>query len=202
MSLLIAATIVPTYGQPAEALLLWNWSYSGNGVSASGTFTTSDAPDDAGFYQIVKISGAENGAAITGLQPTGVAIQGNEPYAVDNLVRAVEPHLTAHGFAFSLANGNYANPFFNGSSYYEYLSVPPYVNGAGPERPVSFSAAVVPEPSALSLLLAGLAGLISLAPRFAPPEPVKSRPKVQANRAPEAGSDLRPRRRPNAGDRA
>ena len=73
---------------------------------------------------------------------------------------AVEPRLTAHGFGFSLPNGDYANPFYNGSNYYKYLSVPPYENGAGPERPVSFSAAIVPEPSAASLILAGLVGLI------------------------------------------
>jgi hypothetical protein len=160
MRLLIAAAVLLTQGQPAQALLLWNWSYTGAGVSASGTFTTNDAPDAAGFYQIVGITGADNGAAITGLQPTGTSIPGNAPYAVDNLVSAVEPRLTAHGFGFSLANGDYANPFNNGSNYYEYLSVPPYENGAGPEKPVSFSATIVPEPSAASLMLAGLIGLI------------------------------------------
>src|SRR6516164_4602 len=140
MRILIAAAIFLMHGQSAKALLLWNWSYSGAGISASGTFTTNDTPDGAGFYQIVGISGTDNGATITSLQPTGTAIPGNEPYAVDNLVSAVEPRLTTHGFGFSLANGNYANPFYNGSSYYEYLSVPPYVNGAGPEKPVSFAA--------------------------------------------------------------
>ena len=160
MRILIAAAIMLMHGQSAKALLFWNWSYSGAGVSASGTFTTNDAPDAAGFYQIVVITGTDNGAAITGLQPTGTPIPGNEPYAVDNLVSAIEPRLTAHGFGFSLANGDYANPFYNGSNYYEYLSVPPYQHGAGPERPVSFSAAIVPEPSAASLMLAGLVGLI------------------------------------------
>jgi hypothetical protein len=100
--LLIAAAILPILGQPAEALLLWNWSYSGAGVSASGTFTTNVAPDDAGFYQIIGITGPTTGVTITGLQPTGTAIPGNEPYAVDNLVSAVEPRLTTHGFGFSL----------------------------------------------------------------------------------------------------
>jgi hypothetical protein len=160
MRILIAAAILLMHGQSAKALLLWNWSYSGAGVSASGTFTTNDAPDAAGFYQIVGITGTDNGAAITRLQLTGTPIPGNEPYAVDNLVSAVEPRLTAHGFGFSLANGDYANPFYNGSNYYEYLSVPPYVNGAGPERQVSFSAAIVPEPRGASLMLAGLVGLI------------------------------------------
>jgi hypothetical protein len=159
--LLIAAATLFMSGQPAKAMLLWNWSYSGTGVSASGTFTTNDTPDGTGFYQIVGITGAENGVTITGLQPTGTAIPGNEPYAVDNLVSGAEPRLTVHGFGFSLANGDYSNPFYNGSNYFEYLSVPPYVQGAGPERPVTFSAAIVPEPSAASLLLAGLVGLVS-----------------------------------------
>jgi hypothetical protein len=146
MRILIAAAILLLHAHSAKALLLWNWSYSGAGVSASGTFTTNDAPDAAGFYQIVRITGTDNGAAIAALQPTGAPIPGNEPYAVDNLVSAVEPRLTVHGFGFSLANGDYANPFYNGSNYYEYLSVPPYKNGAGPERPVSFMATIVPEP--------------------------------------------------------
>jgi hypothetical protein len=151
----IVAVILLMHGVAARAALLWNWSYSGNGVPASGTFTTSDAPDGAGYSQVIRITGVENGVGITGLQPTGTTILGNEPYAVDNLVSAVEPHLTAHGFGFSLPNGNYANPFFKNASYYEYLSIPPYVNGAGPEKPVSFSAAIVPKPSAASLMLAG-----------------------------------------------
>ena len=67
MRLLIAVAVLLTAGQPAEALLLWNWSYSGAGVAASGTFTTNDTPDGAGFYRIVGITGADNGAAITGL---------------------------------------------------------------------------------------------------------------------------------------
>src|SRR5689334_1631747 len=143
MRILIAAAILLMHGQSAHALLLWNWSYSGTGVSASGTFTTNDAPDEAGFYQIVGITGTDDGVTITGLQSTGTAIPGNERYAVDNGVSAAEPHLTAHGFGFSLASGNYANPFYNGSSYYEYLSLAPYVKGAGRERRVSFSAAIV-----------------------------------------------------------
>jgi hypothetical protein len=43
--LMIAAAILLIHARPAEALLLWNWSYSGTRVSASGTFRTNDAPD-------------------------------------------------------------------------------------------------------------------------------------------------------------
>ena len=74
--LLIVAAILSIHGQTAKALLLWNWSYNGTGVSASGTFTTNDAPDSAGFYQIVGITGTDNGVAITGLQADGHADPG------------------------------------------------------------------------------------------------------------------------------
>src|SRR3954449_9652951 len=72
----------------ADASLLWNWSYSGPGISAQGVFTTVDTPDSLGFYLITGITGVRNGDAITGLQPVGTPIPGNEPFAVDNLVRA------------------------------------------------------------------------------------------------------------------
>ena len=71
MRILIAAAVLLMHAQSAKALLLWNWSYNGAGISASGTFTTSDVPDAAGCYQIVGITGTENGAAIAALQPTG-----------------------------------------------------------------------------------------------------------------------------------
>ena len=54
----------------------WKWSYQGEGVAASGTFATKDAPGADGFYEITEISGEVNGVAITGLQPPGTAIPG------------------------------------------------------------------------------------------------------------------------------
>jgi hypothetical protein len=60
-----------TVPQPAHASLLWNWSYTGGGIAASGTLTTVDDVDGAGFYQITGITGARNGEAIIGLEPTG-----------------------------------------------------------------------------------------------------------------------------------
>jgi hypothetical protein len=140
---LIMAAILLAQVRPADAALTWKWLYSGAGIFAAGTFTTSDNPNSEGFYQILGITGTDNGATITGLQPTGTAIPGNEPYAVDNLVRIASPQLTIHGFGFSLANGDYANPFHNGSDYYEYLSSSPYTTGAGVETPILFSASIV-----------------------------------------------------------
>ncbi len=107
LSLLIAMALT----LPAEALE-WRWSYSGEGVSASGAFTTKDAPNADGFYEITGIKGEMNGVAITGLQKPRTSIPGNDGYLVDNLVRTETPQLSLHGFGYALADGTYANPFY------------------------------------------------------------------------------------------
>jgi hypothetical protein len=144
--------------ESASASLMWDWNYSGAGVVASGTFTTNDAPDGAGFYLITSITGTRNGETITGLQPTGTPIPGNEPFAVDNLVSLNGPQLTHNGFGYAATRGNYANPFFadflNPARYLEFFSAPPFTS----ELPISFSATLtaVPEPEMYALLLLGL----------------------------------------------
>jgi hypothetical protein len=160
MLMLFIAAVLLAHVPLAQAALTWNWQYSGVGISAAGTFTTDDIPDANGFYRITGIAGSRNGAAIAGLQQTGTAVPGNEPFAVDNLVSTAAPQLTEHGFGFSLANGYFANPFHSGSGSSEYLSVPPYVKGAGPETQISFTASIVPEPGSGLLVLAGLGGLL------------------------------------------
>ncbi len=148
----------------ASASLIWDWSYSGAGIVAGGTFTTNDSPDGSGFYLITAITGTRNGQLITGLQPAGTAIPGNEPFAVDNLVRTYAPQLTVAGFGYSLADGNYANPFFDSflstPGYMEFLSAQPFTGGIGPgdsELPITFFADIaIPEPESHVLLLVGL----------------------------------------------
>src|SRR4051794_24708284 len=145
---------------------LWNWSYSGTGITASGTFTTGDTANAAGGFLITGITGTRNGILITGLQPAGTAIPGNEPFAVDNLVfDGPEPKLTVDGFGFATADGNFANPFYAdflpSPGYLEFLSTPPFTdNGQGArdsETPIHFSATPVPEPTPLSLIVGALA---------------------------------------------
>lgn len=149
---------------PANALI-WNWSYSGAGLTAGGTFTTVDTPDPSGFYLIAGIAGARNGAAIVGLQLTGTPIPGNEPFAVDNLVRLESPHLTVQGFGYAITGGTFSNPFFASflqpAEYLEFFSAPP---AASSELPILFSAspALVPQTATWALLLAGFGGLLIL----------------------------------------
>ncbi len=153
-----AALAALVFTAPAQAAT-WDWNYSAAGIAAAGTFTTSDAPDTDGFYTITAITGSRNGVAITGLEPAGSAIPGNDPYDVDNLVSIAGPQLTWNGFGYALADGGWANPFSDGSTAWEYLSVPPYPEGAGQEVAVVFSAAPVPEPATGVLALLGVAGL-------------------------------------------
>ena len=111
MKLALLLLIVAALALPAQALE-WRWSYSGEGVKASGAFTTTDKPDADGFYEITAIKGEMNGVAITGLQKPATSIPGNNGYPVDDLVRTETPQLSLHGFGYALADGTYANPFY------------------------------------------------------------------------------------------
>ena len=74
--LIVLGVMIAGTTELADASLLWNWSYSGPGISAQGTFTTVDTPDGLGFYLITGITGVRNGETITGLQTVGTAIPG------------------------------------------------------------------------------------------------------------------------------
>jgi hypothetical protein len=141
LSLLIGAMLV---AQSAEALE-WRWSYQGEGVAASGAFTTKDTPNADGFFEITGIKGEANGVAITALQPPGTSIPGNDGYPVDDLVRVEGPQLTLHGFGYALADGTYANPFYGAHfakpDYYAFFSDP--ANHKTSEPAVTFTATIL-----------------------------------------------------------
>jgi hypothetical protein len=128
---------------PGQASLLWNWSYTGAGIAASGTFTTDDAPDSGGYYHITGITGSRNGVAITSLEPTGKAIPGNAGFPVDNLITA-SGWLTSHGAGFATADGNYANLFYaDFSTPPRFLEVFTQPTSTGlSELPIEFGAAI------------------------------------------------------------
>jgi hypothetical protein len=142
LSFLIAATLFAERAQASE----WRWSYQGEGVTASGALTTKDAPDAEGFYEITGIKGEMNGVAITGLQPAGTSIPGNDGYPVDGLVRVEAPQLSLHGFGYALADGTYANPFYGDHfvppGVYAFFSDP--ANRKTSEPLVKFTATMVP----------------------------------------------------------
>ena len=171
---LISIALAGFAALPAHASIVWDWSYSGSGITANGTFTTVDTPNAAGGFLITAITGTRNAETITGLQPTGTPIPGNEPFAVDNLVFAGPgPQLTSHGFGFSTSGGNYSNPFYADflpvPGYLEFFSKPPFTTGTpGPEDselPVQFSAVIVmtPEPATYVSVFGGLALVMLIA---------------------------------------
>jgi hypothetical protein len=139
--LLVGAALIARSAQALE----WRWSYQGEGVAASGGFTTKDTPNADGFYEITVITGQANGVAISGLQTAGTSVPGNDGYPVDNLVRAETPRLTEKGFGYALANGTYANPFYGAHfakpDYYAFFSNP--ANRETSEPSVAFVATVV-----------------------------------------------------------
>lgn len=141
----------------AWADIVWNWSYTGTNIQASGTFITADAADAQGYHLITGITGSRNGDLISGLYPTGSAIPGNEPFALDNLIRlGPQDQITVHGFGFATASGGYSNPFFA-----DFLSPATYLEvfttaSSYSEVPITFTASVVPEPASILLVLAGL----------------------------------------------
>lgn len=142
----------------ATPSLTWDWTYTGEGIAASGTLTTSETPDDRGLFTILEITGTRNGQAITGLEPAGVPIPGNEPYNLDNTLNPTPPHLTKGGFGFATAQGTYVNLFFadflDPPAFLEVFSAPPFGAGAenfGPEDSeigVEFSVALAAAPGA------------------------------------------------------
>ena len=51
----------------AQAALTWDWAYTGAGVDASGTMTTTDMSNSGGYFEITGITGLRNGDAIVSL---------------------------------------------------------------------------------------------------------------------------------------
>ncbi|MHC0062427.1 PEP-CTERM sorting domain-containing protein [Nostoc sp. UIC 10890] len=155
-AIVLATTFGLVFGtMPAASALSWNWSYSGTGIAANGTFTTNDTPNDLGFYLITGITGTRNGEKITGLQAPGTPMPGNEPFDVDDLISLNTQQLTGKGFAYSTSEGHYSSPFFasflSKPGYLEMFSAPtkPGLKNLGSqdsELPISFSATMITIP--------------------------------------------------------
>lgn len=158
---------------PARAELYWDFAYSGAGVSASGILITQDLVDGNGYYLVTGILGQRNGSTITGLQPAGTAIPLNDPFEVDNLVRA-DGRLSSHGLGFATASGEYANIFraswLTPARTVEFASQPALARTTEEVLSWQFSARTaplpaVPEPATAALLLAGVALVGTVAAR-------------------------------------
>lgn len=149
----------------------WDWSYVNSEyvAFASGTFTTTDTADAAGWYGITGVTGEWNGSAIVSLAPSGSTIPFND-YPVDNLLRVDGAQLTIDGVGFYTADGHASNAFYADweGDYREFSSA---TDGTTVDQPITFMAsmAAVPEPSAPTLLSAGLLMLLAVGRRATGP---------------------------------
>ena len=99
----------------ASADMLCNLSYLNPDakIAASGTLTTRDA--SAGAYAIIAITGAWNGASITGLEPVKSCC--SPPGWNSNILVDGDAKLDKGGFAFSASGGLKVNLFYKEGRY-------------------------------------------------------------------------------------
>ena len=129
----------------------WAFSYSGEGVTASGTFTTAGAALVA--EDILSITGVRNGIAITGLVP----LDTDPDFLYDNQFTINPPNFTDGGMVFSMASGPNINVYFFGGTYTDL-----FIDGLSPvETAITWSVTAVPEPATVLSMLAGL-GLLGV----------------------------------------
>mgnify|MGYP000175589914 CR=1 FL=1 len=131
----------------------WNWSYTGPGITAAGSFTT--ASNALTAEPILTITGVRNGQAITGIVP----LDSDDNFIYDNLFTIGSPNFTEGGMLYSIAGGLNTNVYFFEGEYHEV-----YVDGLDAfDTPINWSvaAAPVPEPATALALLSGL-GVLGL----------------------------------------
>jgi hypothetical protein len=136
---------------PARAMTVWDWTLSGGGVNASGTFDTAgdgSTPSAVTFISGTYSDGNVTNGTIDGLVPLGT----DSRWIYDNMFGG-SPVLSNPGILFDVG-GLHVNVFTD-PGFISGVNV----GGSYQLTNVSFTAAVVPEPATLALMLAGLGAL-------------------------------------------
>jgi len=134
--------------------ITWNFSFSGTGVSAAGTFTTDDQPA-SGTYLITALDGLRNGSVMSLLAP-GVYASNN------NLLYTTPPYFDFGGLSYQVGADSF-NLYSSAAVVHECSTrLATGCTGAINLDPVMSLVVTrqndVPEPASLALASAGLLG--------------------------------------------
>jgi hypothetical protein len=152
--LLIAAfATLALVGTTAHADTVWNFSYSGDGVSASGQFDT--LGNGSTPSAVEWITGTYSDALISNGTIDGVVALNTDGGFIYNNVFGGTPQFDLDGLLFDVDHSLHVNLYTN-PGYYSVV----YEGGGVVNTPVSLSVTAVPEPESLALILAGLGALV------------------------------------------
>lgn len=133
---------------------MWEFSYSGGGVSASGTFETAST-DSSSPSAVLSISGTySDGFINNGVIDGIVALNTDGGFIYDNNFGGT-PLFSSPGLLFDVNGSQHVNIYSIGNTYYSVT----YENGLIPNTLVALSVTAVPEPASIALMLAGLGAL-------------------------------------------
>lgn len=133
---------------------IYDFSYSGDGVSASGSFETA-SQDSSTPSAVLSITGTYSDALITHGVIDGVVALGTDGGFIYDNDFGGTPLFSNPGLLFDVNGSQHVNIYSVGSDYYSVT----YENGGIPNTPVVLSITAVPEPTSIALLLAGLGAL-------------------------------------------
>jgi hypothetical protein len=151
---LAAAIASLTFATAAHANTMWDFSYSGGGVSASGSFET--IGNGSTPSEVTAITGTYSDGFITDGVIDGVVALGTDSgrFNYDNDFGGT-PVFSNPGLLFDVNGTQHVNIYSAGTDFYNVT----YENGGTPNTLVTLEVTAVPEPTSMALLLAGLGAL-------------------------------------------
>ena len=155
-----AALAVATGALPAHATTIFDFTYSGSGVSGYGTLSA--ISEGGGEYLATSGTDHATGGSVNGTlslypnpngtSPANLAVSGGTFTYDDLLFPTSNPQVDLYGLLFTNGHSDGLNIYATGASTYFEID-----NIAATANSITFTA--VPEPTSLALLGAGLLGL-------------------------------------------
>jgi hypothetical protein len=158
--LLAAAALALIAGIASAGTITWNFSYTGSGITATGTLTTSSTLDSAGAYDIIGVTGTRTTSG--GTQNISSLLAPNPSYN-DNELFFTGNYFDQLGLGYSIGSTRY-DLYFNSQTGCGALgyredngSAFPYCSMTAPVITSVSVTRAVPEPGTVLLMTIGLA---------------------------------------------